>query len=385
MTYYVGLDVSNKETSICILNEKGNVVKEAKVKSEPEAIHRYLTKQGYKYEKIGLEAGALSNWLVKGLKNLGLHVICIDSRAMAAVISVRVNKTDRNDAKAIANAMRCDNYKEVHIKSDESVKTNSFLTTRKALVETKKDLENTVRGMLKTYGVKLKRNIKSYPVEVRNINSFDDFMPEGKPTLDLEIFEPLLKIIEEITRQLEELDLKLKKIAEQDRVCKRFMTMDGVGPITALSYKCEIDDPRRFKNSRSIGAYLGMTSNQYSSGEKVVQGRISKCGSIEVRSLLITGANVVINKCKRKSKMKSWGLKKKRELGNPKAKVALGRKMAVILHRMWMDEADFDPQIDADKVCPEEQRLQREKEVKKEIKQVKAAKQLKKKIAKKVA
>jgi transposase len=375
--HYVGLDVSNQETSICIVDQKGKVEKEVKVKSDPEAIFKYLSKKGYQYEKIGLEAGALSNWLIKGLKKLGMNVICIDPRVMASIIATKVNKTDKNDARAIANALRCDNYREVHVKSDESVRINSYLTTRNTLVESKKALENTIRGQLKQFGIKLRRNIKDYASEIRDLNAFDKFSPEGKPTIEMEIFEPLLEVLEKIIQKLKDLEGNLKKEAEKDNVCRRFMTLDGVGPITALTYKGEIDDPRRFNKSRSVGAYLGMTSNQYSSGETVIQGRISKCGSVELRSLLTTGANVVLNKCTKKSKLRSWGLKKKRELGNPKAKVALGRKMAVILHKMWIDEVDFDRQLTKE-FCSEEQKQHLEEEINKEEKKLKALKKAKK-------
>jgi transposase len=240
--------------------------------------------------------------------------------------------------------------------------------------------------MLKQDGIKLKRNIKDYAAEVRNLNSFDQFSPEDKPTIDLMPFEPLLSVLEAIKNQLRTLEEKLKNIAEKDKICRRFMTLDGVGPITALTYKSEIDDPTRFKKSRSVGAYIGMTSNQYSSGEKVLQGKISKCGSSELRSLLVTGATVLLTKCKKKSKLKSWGLKKKREIGNPKAKVAVARKMAVILHRMWINEVDFDRKMEVDECCLEEQKVQLQTEIKKEERKLRAlAKGGKKRLTKSVA
>jgi transposase len=285
MKYYTGLDISNAETSICIVNYDGDIVKEAKVTSDPVSIDRYLSKTGLKFERIGLEAGALSHWIVTGLRKQAWEASCIDSRFMAAILKTNINKTDRNDARAIANAIRCKNYKEVHMKSIESVQTNALLTSRKALVHQKTDLYNTVRGILKTFGIKLPTGLKSAREAIKRATAFDDFVPdEHKTSLDIDwsVIEPLLVCLEKIDEQLEVVNVKLELLAKNDPVVQRLMTHPGVGIVTAVSYKAEIDDPTRFKKSRSVGAYLGMTPNQYSSGETIKQGRISKRGSTEV-------------------------------------------------------------------------------------------------------
>jgi len=375
MKYYAGLDVSNAETSICIMDENNNIVKEAKVLSDPESIHRYLKKTGFKFEKIGLEAGSLSHWLVTSLRKEQWNVICIDSRFMAAILSVNVNKTDRNDARAIANAIRCNNYKEVHIKSIESIKTNCLLTARKALVHQKLQLSSTIRGILKTFGIKLRKGITSVREVIKQAVSFDEFSPEEykiSSHLDWSVIEPLIVCYERIGEQLDVLELKLELLAKNDRIVQRFMTHPGVGPVTAVSYKAEIDDPKRFKKSRSVGSYLGMTPRQYSSGETIKQGRISKSGSKEVRALLHEAGVVMITRTKAQSKLKTWGLKKKRKLKTQKAAMAVGRKIAINLHRMWLEDRDFDPQMDVDKFCPEEAKIESEKQKKAEERQVKA-------------
>lgn len=386
MKYYAGLDVSNAETSICIVNENNNIVKEAKVLSDPESIHRYLKKTNFEFERIGLEAGALSHWLVTGLRKEKWNVICIDSRFMAAILSVNVNKTDRNDARAIANAIRCNNYKEVHIKSIESIKINCLLTARKALVHQKLQLSNTIRGILKTFGIKLPTGMISIREAIKKAISFDEFSPEEHKIsshVDWSVIETLIICCEKIREQLDVLELKLEFLAKNDRIVKRFMTHPGVGPVTAISYKAEIDDPKRFKKSRSVGAYLGMTPRQFSSGETIKQGRISKNGSSEVRSLLHEAGVVMISRTKAQSKLKSWGLKKKRKLKMQKAGMAVGRKIAINLHRMWLEDKDFDPQMDVDKFCPEEAKIETEKQKKTEEKQVKAMKGKKVDVARK--
>ncbi len=355
MKYYAGLDVSNAETSICIVDEDSNIVKEAKVASEPECIHRYLQKTRLQFEKIGIEAGSLSHWLVTGLRNEHLNVICIDSRFMAAILAVNINKTDRNDARSIANAMRCNNYKEVHIKSIESIKTNCLLTARKALVHQKTQLSNTIRGMLKTFGVKLPKGIKSIREGIKKAILFDEASSEKHKIsshIDWSVIETLIACYEQVEEQLHVLELKLESIAKNDKIIQRFITHPGVGPVTAVTYKAEIDDPKRFKKSRSVGAYFGMTPRQYSSGETIRQGRISKNGSSEARTLLHEAGVILISRTKAPSKLKSWGLKKKRKLKTQKAGMAVGRKIAINLHRMWIEDRDFDQQLDAEEFFP---------------------------------
>ena len=375
MKYYVGLDISNIDTSVCIVSESGNIVKEAKIPSDPSCIHQYLQKTALQFEKIGLESGSLSHWLVTGLRKEKWNVICIDSRFMSAILSVTVNKTDRNDARAIANAIRCNNYKEVHMKSMESVKINSLLTARKALVHQKMQLRNTIRGVLKTFGIKLASRVKNIRNAIQEATSFDQFSPEENRMsshVDWSVIEALLLSCEKIEEQLNVLEEKLVHLTKNDSVIQRLMTHPGVGPVTAATYKAEVDDPKRFKKSRSVGAYFGMTPRQYSSGEIVKQGRVSKNGSTEMRALLHEAGLVVITRTKSKSKLKSWGLKKKQKLKTQKASMAVGRKIAVNLHRMWLDEKDFDPQMNGDEFCPVEASIETMKEIKKEEMQVKA-------------
>ncbi len=358
MKHYAGLDISNEETSICIVDEESNIVKEAKVDSDPEAIYRYLQKTKIQLEKIGIEAGGLSHWLVTGLRARDLQgVICIDSHMMASILAVNINKTDRNDARAIAHAMRCKNYKEVHIKSIESVKTNCLLTSRKALVKHKGQLEGTLRGVLKTFGIKLPKGKESIREAVKESLAFDESSTDEHKLsvhIDWSVLEPLLICCDTTDQQLKILHKKLELLAKNDQIAKRLMTHPGVGPVTAMTFKAEIDDPTRFKKSRSVGAYFGMTPRQYSSGESVKQGRVSKNGSDEMRSLLHEAGLVLITRTGKHSKLKSWGLKKKRKLKTQKAAMAVGRKIAINLHRMWLDGTDFDPQLDAEEFYPDE-------------------------------
>ena len=363
MKYYAGLDVSNADTSICIVDQDNNIIKEAKVRSDPASIDRYLKKTSFQFEKIGIETGSLSHWLVTGLKIREWNAFCIDSRVMAAVLSINVNKTDRNDARTIANAMRCNNYREVHLKSMESIKINCLLTARKTLVHQKVQLSGTIRGILKSFGIKLPTGRKSIREAIQIALGSDEVSSTEEKKLiseiDWSVVEVLIVTYEKLKEQIEILESKLELLVKNDPVIKRFMTHPGVGVVTAATYKAEIDDPKRFKKSRSVGAYVGMTPRQFSSGETVKQGRVSKNGSIELRALLHEAGVVLITRTKKKSKLKNWGLKKKTKMKTQKAGMAVGRKIAINLHRMWMEGKDFDPQIDLEEFYPEKKASQK--------------------------
>jgi transposase len=335
MKHYVGLDVSMKETFICIQNEQGKVINQGRIKTTPEGISDYLKKFNLSLEKVGLESGSLSHWLTEELRALGIPVICIDARKMAAVLSVQINKTDKNDAKGIAEAMRCGIYREVIQKSQEAIAIGIVVSSRRLVVTQKVQLTNAVRGLLKTHGICLGPcGDKSFCQKVR-----DKLVTQN--SLVQESIEALLCCFEKMREELRKLTQRIEELARENEEIKRLTTIPGVGVITAVSYKIEIDDPKRFKNSRAVGAYLGMTPKQYSSGETKKQGRISKCGSRETRFLLNEAAVVMLTRSQKWSKLKAWGLKIQRKHGFKKACMAVGRKLAVIMHRMLIDKTDF--------------------------------------------
>lgn len=344
MRYYIGLDVSNKETSVCIINENNKVIKNFKTKSDPHSIHQAILKTGLEITLIGMEAGSLSHWLMEGMLKLRLPVKCIDSRRMAAIIQTKINKTDKNDAREIALAMKNGNFVEVHHKSHEAMEKSILVNSRKTIVEQLTTLKNTVRGLLKEYGFKLKPSLKNehFVKEVNGTLSFDEFSNPKLSQWDFLPIRTLLSCITKLIEELDKLDLKIKEITNEDKVVKRLRTIDGIGPITALSYIIEIDEPKRFKHSRSVGAYVGLTPSQYSSGEILKQGRISKCGSKSLRALLVEAGVSILTHTSKWSKLKAFGLKIWRKTGSKmKAAVAIARKLAVIMHRMWVDETEF--------------------------------------------
>lgn len=335
MKHYVGLDVSMKDTFICIMDEAGKVINQGRTKTNPEEISQYLKRFQLSLDKVGIESSSLSHWLVEELKRLEIPALCIDARKMAAVLSIQINKTDKNDAKGIADAMRCKMYREVSAKSSSSIEIGTLMGSRRLIVEQKVQITNAVRGFLKTYGIRLGScGDASFVQKVREKLS-------DKHQIAWEGLNGLLNCFEKICEELKNLTKKVEDLAREDEDAKRFMTIPGVGAITALAYKIEVDDPTRFRNSRTVGAYLGMTPKQYSSGETKKQGRVSKCGSSEVRTLLSEAAVVMLTRSKRWSKLKAWGLKLHRKHGFKKATMAVGRKLSVIMHKMWVNKTDF--------------------------------------------
>ena len=335
MVHYVGLDVSLKQTSICVVDQAGSVVRAGVVDSDPEAIAAFVRSKAPGALRIGLETGPTTTWLWTELKRLGLPVICIDARHAKAVLKMQINKSDRNDAAGIARIMQTGWFKEVRVKDIDSHLVKALLVSRALLVKIKRDLENQIRGLLKNLGLVIGR-AKFNVFAVRTEELIED-----RPEL-VAVIRPLLAARKAIEEQVGALDRKVVKLARHDEQVRRFMTVPGVGPITALCFKATIDDPTRFKRSRSVGAYVGLTTRRHASGEVDWSGRISKCGDAMLRMYLFEAAGVLLTRVPKWSALKAWGIRLAKRNGLRKAKVAVARKLAVILHRMWIDETEFN-------------------------------------------
>ena len=335
MRHYIGLDVSMKETSICVIDETAKIVYERIEESDPMKLTTHIKTLNINIEQAAIESGSISHWLVCQMRKLGIPVICVDARHMSAILSLNVNKTDKNDARGIAEALRSGLYREVHLKSQADVDICNLITARKTLVNQRTKLKNTIRGLLKGYGVRLSTTgTKSFLEKVQEIL-------EMLPFATRMAVEMLLKGFQVLDEQAFEVEKQIKIEAQNDPDVRLLMTIPGVGPITALSFKTAIGNPARFQDSRWVGAYLGMTPYQYSSGETQKFGRISKRGAAAVRSLLYESAIVMLTRTKTWSKPKAWALKIVRKKGMKKAAVALGRKLAVIMHRMLITKQEF--------------------------------------------
>jgi transposase len=334
MDHFAGLDVSVKETSVCIVDDTGKIIREVKVASEPQALLAVLTKPAYHFKRIGLEAGPLSQWLYSALADAGLPVICVETRHMRAVLKAKINKTDRNDARGMAQMMRVGLYRPVHVKTLRSQKLRMLLTHRKLLQSKAIAVDNDLRGTLRNFGLKVGM-VGAARFETRIKGLIEDL-----PDLAV-LVEPLLVVRRVLREQLGILHRRLLAVVRDDDVCRRLMTVPGVGPVVALTYRATVDVPTRFKNSKSVGAVFGLTCAKYQSGEIDRTGAISRCGDEMMRSMLYEAAQSMLFHSTRWSWLKAWAMKIARRRGMKKAVVALARRLAAIMHRIWVDGTEF--------------------------------------------
>src|SRR6266487_2134664 len=315
MDYFAGLDVSVKETSVCIVDDAGKIVREARVASEPEALLQVLTNTLYRFKRVGLEAGPLSQWLYSVLAEAGLPVICVETRHMRAVLRAQINKTDRNDARGIAQMMRVGLYRPVHVKSLRSQKLRMLLTHRKLLQSKAIAIENDLRGTLRNFG------LKGGMVGKARLEARIKELVENLPDLAI-LIEPLLIVRRALREQIVILHRRLLAIVRDDAVCRRLMTTPGVGPVVALTYRATVDVPARFRKSKSVGAVFGLTCSKYQSGESERTGAISRCGDEMMRTMLYEAAQSMLVRSTKWSWLKAWPMKIARHRGMKKAIVA---------------------------------------------------------------
>jgi transposase len=335
MQHFAGLDVSVKETTLCILDEEGRIAHRAILESDPSVISKHLLSLGHTFGRVGLEAGPLSPWLYAGLVEAGLPVICVETHHMHAALSARINKTDRSDALGIAQMMRVGLFKPVHVKTPASQQRGLLLTSRKLLQRKVYDIENDLRGQLRNFGLK---------VGVVGAVGFEARVRElvANLTFVAAVVIPLLEARGALRAQLVKLHKMLLDVVRDDPICRRLMTAPGVGPTVALTYRACVDNPARFGRSKCVGAHCGLTPRAYQSGETSRIGRVSKCGDTMLRTALYEAALVLLTgRHSRWSALKAWGVAVARRRGIQKAIVAVARKLAFVLHRMWRDETVF--------------------------------------------
>jgi transposase len=335
MAHFVGLDVSVKETSVCVVDAAGAVIVEQKVLTEPADIIALLTSLGVSVCRIGIEAGPLSQWLVNALTAADLPVICVETRHMKALLAAQqINKTDRNDARGIAQMMRVGLFKPVHVKTLVAQEQRMLLTSRKLLQRKLLDLELDLRGTLRNFGLKVGIVSGSrYEARVRELVAV-------YPRLAA-IAEPLLNVRRVMRQQLAVLHKMLLDTVRDDPVCRRSMTAPGVGAVVALTYRATVDQPQRFVHSRAVGAHAGLTPKRYQSGETDYDGRVSKCGDTLLRTMLYEAAHSLLTHGRKWSWLKAWGIRVAQRRGMRRAIVAVARRLAVVPHRMWVDGSEF--------------------------------------------
>jgi transposase len=334
MEHFAGIDVSLEQSSVCVMDATGKIVREAKVASEPEALVRFFGGLGFPVVRIGLEAGPLSQWLHAGLSEAGLMTVLLETRHVKAALSAMVVKTDRKDARGIAQLLRMGWFRPVHCKSADAQEVRALLVGRKLLQAKLHDVELSIRGILRGFGLKVGKISKGqFAARVQELIA-------GQVMLET-VIGAMLTARASLQSEFMRLHRKMLAIVREDAVCRRLMTVPGVGAVVALTFTSAIDDPARFSSSKAVGPHFGLTPKKYQSGETDVIGAISKTGDALVRGALYEAAQVMLTRTTSFSTLKRWALEVAKRRGMMRAKVALARKLACVLHRMWVDGTDF--------------------------------------------
>jgi transposase len=334
MPCFAGLDVSKGSTQICIIDADGTTLREGAVDTTPKAIIGFLRGERRRYVRVGLETGNMSSWLYEGLSKARLPVVCVDAEHASVSLKTQRNKTDRNDAQGLAAIMRSGAYKSTHIKSAANRIIRAMLSSRELLVAKGRDTENAVRSVLHGLGLRIAKAPRTTFSERARAMVVGDAVAGS-------IIEPLLRVQAAIAVERDAIKKALESIAKADPICARLMTAPQIGPLTALTFRCAVDEPLRFKRSRSVGAHFGMTPRTRQSGETSSRGRISRWGDGSVRRMLYLAASGLFRKRVRPSWLVDWAMEVAARRGRGRAIIATARRLAVILHQMWVSETDF--------------------------------------------
>jgi transposase len=337
MEMFAALDVSQEDTAICVVTSDGTMVAEAKVPTCPDAIAHWLARRTQALERVGMETGPLAVWLWNALTARQVPIVCIDARHANGVLKMMPNKTDRHDARGLAQIVRTGWYKTAQIKSHDAYVNRAMLTAREALVGMRIKLENEIRGLLKTFGIMFGKRVGGFKRRAEEIIQGDlAVAPELVP-----IFEALIQARRDILARIAMLDSRIRAIAKRNTTVRLLMTAPGVGPITAMAVVAAFDDASRFHRSSCVGAYLGLTPRRYRSGEISRNGRVSKRGDRFTRKCLYEAANAIFCRNLGGPQLRGWARAVAERTGPRKAKVALARKLAVTLHAMWRSNTPF--------------------------------------------
>jgi transposase len=333
MKLFIGLDVSLAKTAVCALNEHGKIVKEAQVASDPAVIAHFTSGLGGEVATMGLEAGPLSQWLHRGLTDAGTDVVLMETRQVKGALKAMPIKTDRRDAEGIARLLHLGWFRPVHCKSVSAQEVRALLGARKAIQQSMIAIEMSLRGLLRNFGLRVGQISRGrFEVRVREL-------VEGNAMLEA-ASAPMLRARDGLRRELAGLERVVRMLAKDDPVCRRLMTMPGIGAVVALTYRSAVDDPSRFTSSKKVGPWVGLTPSRHQSGERDVSGGITRAGDANLRRALCQAATVLMHRGPA-SWLRSWAVQVLRRRGTKRAMVALARRIGTILHRMWSDGKDF--------------------------------------------
>ena len=335
MTIFAGLDVGDKATHVCVVDGEGLIVWRGVCATDPEVLASTLKRHAAGLGRVVLETGSLSAFLYHGLVEREIPAVCICARHAKGVLSTRTNKSDVHDAEGLAQLARTGWFKAVHIKDSATHLDRAQLKIREQLIKAHHAMAGQLRGLLKLFGLRLGK-VTTPGKRAERLEALLAQKPELRPVL-----APLVASLAALEEQIAASSRSLKARAAADPVAARLMSVPGVGPITALTFKSSIEDPNRFARGRDAGAYAGLVPRRYQSGERDTRGRISKAGDPMLRSALYEAANNLLARVKRSSPLQAWGKALAQTKGAKRARVAVARKLAILLHRLWQSGASF--------------------------------------------
>lgn len=337
MKQFIGLDVSLKDTFMAI-REDGKRVWRGKCASDPEAIAQLIGKHAANVERVVFETGPLSTWFYHALTEAGLPAICIDARHAAAALDMARNKTDVNDADGLAHLAEAGFYREVRVKGFESMETRTLIAARRQMIKSATQFSNQIRGQMKTFGLVVpKGGGRVFESHVRRLLA-------NQATL-ARIILPVLEVWRNLRTQTAHLTKQLLDASRVNRQCQLLSTIPGIGAVTASAFVAAIEEPANFRNARAVGAWIGLTTRRYQSGEVDYDGHISRRGDSHLRALLYEAATVILTRTSADSALRTWGVKLREKVGFKRAAVAVARKLAVIMHAMLRTGEPFERSV----------------------------------------
>ena len=334
MNEYIGLDVSMKETMVSIRRE-GKRIWRGRCASDPQLIADLVRKRAPTARRVVFETGPLSVWFYHALRAEGLPAICIDARHAKAALDMAANKTDSNDADGLAELAEVGFFREVRVKGFDSMLTRTLVMARTRLVRMMTELSNQIRGVMKTFGLVVPAGRGSvFETNVRALLVDQNGLAP--------IVLPMLEAWRSLRIRAAELGRQLIGGARRSQACRILMSIPGVGAITAMSFAAAVEEPANFKKSRSVGAWLGLTTRRYQSGQVDYDGHISRRGDHHLRGLLYEAATVILTRSSADSTLRAWGVRLRERVGFKRAAVAVARKLAVMMHAMLTTGELFD-------------------------------------------
>jgi transposase len=330
---YCGIDLHQNETEICVLDDDGSVIERARIKTSRASFERRFGKQAPM--KVVIEAGGSSPWVSRLIESLG-HDVVVCAPRRVRLIAESTMKTDEIDAEVLARLVRLDEgfLGRVTHRSESAQLTRGLMTARTALVTARSKWVHSVRGLLRSFG---------FRVPAGSTSLFHNRCAKVEmPDHLREVVQPLLNQIERVSEEIKSVEDRLETVAASDPIVQHLQSVPGVGTIVSMYFVASIDDPDRFKRSRDVAAFFGLRPILRGSADTTYIGRISKEGDAEMRRLLIQAAHGLFNS-RKSCALQQWAIQLAEKKGKRKALVALARKLAVLLHHLWVTGEVFQP------------------------------------------